>query len=261
MKAKLLQDLAKYPLCWFFLRKCVEDMSDRQITADLAAEPDMSLLQHFDKPDQMAGLEQLFSRTMETFGLSKEDLKRKAEFNFDVYDIRNFESVRAVFRFANALSEVGFTNFVLIVAQGLADFMATRGGQRWFVEVKALVLQTKPQEFEIAGKIGTFTVDKFQPESRNTADYVENVSRLLARRHVPDARQQLLRTVEKMGAGKKMAAIVVNLFLVDFIDPDCLRLVETRLSGKAGGEWGINYLADIDALVFLTNQLYPFPGT
>ncbi len=48
MKAKLLQDLAKYPLCWFFLRKCVEDMSDRQITADLAAEPDMSLLQHFD---------------------------------------------------------------------------------------------------------------------------------------------------------------------------------------------------------------------
>ncbi len=47
MKAKLLQDLAKYPLCWFFLRKCVEDMSDRQITADLAAEPDMSLLQHF----------------------------------------------------------------------------------------------------------------------------------------------------------------------------------------------------------------------
>ncbi len=197
---------------------------------------------------------------METFGLSKEDLKRKAEFNFDVYDIRNFESVRAVFRFANALSEVGFTNFVLIVAQGLADFMATRGGQRWFVEVKALVLQTKPQEFEIAGKIGTFTVDKFQPESRNTADYVENVSRLLARRHVPDARQQLLRTVEKMGAGKKMAAIVVNLFLVDFIDPDCLRLVETRLSGKAVGSGGSTIWQISMPWFFLRTSFILFPA-
>ncbi len=40
IRTKLLADLAKYPLCNFFLRACVEAMSDKQVKDDLAAEPD-----------------------------------------------------------------------------------------------------------------------------------------------------------------------------------------------------------------------------
>jgi hypothetical protein len=197
MKAKLLKDLVKYPLCSFFLRRCVEAMSDKQVADDLAVEPDLSLLWHFDKPDQMGRLEELFARTMKTFGLSKEELKGRAEFNFDVYDMKGFESCRAVFRVANALSEAGFTQFTFLREAGLADLAAMKDDQRWFVEVKTLVLQTKPQEFDVDGKKEIYIVDKFQSKSHNIADYVESVSRLIAGSHVQEARRQLLRTVEK----------------------------------------------------------------
>lgn len=261
MKTKLLNELSKYPLSDFFLRKSVEAMSEKQIADDLATEYDLSLLRHFDEPDQMRRLEDIFAKTMKTFGLSREELKGRAEFNFDIYEPRNFESQRGVFRFANALCKEGFKDFVLL-GPGLADFMTKKDGQLWFVEVKTLVLQTKPQEFEVDGVRETFTVDKFQPESRNSADYVETVSSLVAIKHMEEARGQLRRTVEKMGPGNKMAAIVVNLFAADcFLDAGNLGQVEARLHGKSGGKWQINYLADIDALSFLTNQLYLFPST
>src|SRR6266478_3294032 len=102
-KDMLLNNLAEYALCDFFLRKCVASMHEYQIEEDLGKKPDVSLLQHFNKPEQMKVLEDLFARTMKTFGLSKEELKVKPNFNFDVYDMTGFESTRAVFRLANAL--------------------------------------------------------------------------------------------------------------------------------------------------------------
>jgi hypothetical protein len=85
IKKMLLAHLAKYTLCDFFLRRCVESMNNEQVLEDLAGEPDLSLLQHFDKPGQMRRLEELFSKTMKTLGISKEKLKRRAEFNFDLW--------------------------------------------------------------------------------------------------------------------------------------------------------------------------------
>lgn len=258
MKDALLKNLTEYPLCDFFLRQCVESMSDRQVTDDLAEELDLSLLLHFDKPDEMRGLEELFARTMKTFGLSKEELKAEAEFNFDVYDMRGFESVRAVFRLANALSGVGFTQLAFLKGNGLSDLTAIKDGHRWFIEVKTLVLQTKPEEFDVNGTIESLEVDKFQPKTCSITEYVERVSRQIAGNLIEKARQQLIETVKKEGEAKKMVGLVVNLFAGDFfLDADNLNQVYARLHGNWAG-WEKNYLADLDALAFLTSQLYLF---
>jgi hypothetical protein len=258
MKDALLEHLAKYPLCDFFLRQCVETMTDEQVTDDLVEEPDLSLLLHFDKPDQMNRLEEIFARTIKTFGTSKEELKAKAEFNFDVYDMKGFESVRAVFRLANALSEVGFTKFEFLKGKGLADLAATWDGQRWFIEVKTLVLQTKPKEFAVDGTTETLEVDKFQPESCSSTEYAERVSKQVAGNLIGKARQQLLDTVEKHGDAKKMVGLVLNLFAADLLlDADNLCQIDARLRGKFTG-WEKNYLTDVDALAFLTSELYVF---
>ncbi len=232
MRETLLKDLAKYPLCNFFLRRCVEIMTDEQVNDDLAGEPDLSLLLHFDKPDQMERLEDLFARTMRTFGLSKEELKAQAEFNFDVYDMRGFESVRGVFRLANALSEIGFTKFEFLKGEGLADLTAIKDGQRWFIEVKTLVLQTKAEEIDVNGTMEVLEVDKFQPASRSIAEYADTVSKQVAGNLIEKARKQLLETVEKQGEAKKMVGIVLNLFAADFfLEPE---LPSTRKSVIAG---------------------------
>jgi predicted flavoprotein YhiN len=99
---------------------------------------------------------------------------------------------------------------------GLADLGATKNGQQWFIEVKTLVLQTKPQEIEFGGKTQTLIADKFQPASRNIAEYVETVSKLIAGNHIQKARKQLLNTVKELGSAKKMAAIALNLFAAPF---------------------------------------------
>lgn len=258
IRAKLFADLANYPLCAFFLERSVRAMSDTEVTNDLAAEPDASLLRHFNNPKEMGGLEVLFSRTMKIFGLSKEELGSKAGFNFNVYDMEGFESVRAVFRIANALSEVGFTQFRFLGGIGLADLGATKDGQQWFIEVKTVILQTKPQVIKFGEKTETVTVDKFQPASRSIAEYLETVSKLIAGNHIQKARSQLLDTVKELGAGKKMAAIVVNLFAAPFF-LDCANLNEVvaRLRGDRIA-WEIDYLSDIDALAFLTDHLHLF---
>jgi hypothetical protein len=258
MKEALLKDLAKYPLCDFFLGQCVKTMSDKQVTDDLAEKPDLSLLFHVDKPDQMGRLEEIFAKTMKTFGLSNEELKAKAGFNFDVYDMTGFESVRGVFRLANALSEFGFTQFGFLKGKGLADLSAIKDGQRWFIEVKTLVLQTKPKEFDVNGTRETLEVDKFQPETCAIEEYVEAVSKQIAGNPIEKARQQLIETLKKEGEAKKMVGLVVNLFAADFfLDAENLSQVYARLRGKLTG-WEKDYLADIDALAFLTSELHLF---
>ena len=128
IRQRLLEHLAAYPLCDFFLRQCIENMSDKQILDDLSETPDQSLLLHFDKPEHMTALEDLFARTIKTFNLSKDDLKAKADFNFDVYDMTGFESIRAVFRLANALSEKGFRGIRILRGE---RFGRPQGDERW----------------------------------------------------------------------------------------------------------------------------------
>lgn len=258
MRARLLESLVKHPLCSFFLRACVEAMSDEAIEDDLAEEPDFSLLCHFDKLNQMSGLESMFARTMKTFGLSKEELKAKSDFNFDSYDMEGFEGVRGVFRVANALYDEGFKEFRFLGGTGLADLGAAKNGQQWFIEVKTLVLQTKPQIIEFGGKTETLIVDKFQPGSRNIAQYVEIVTKLIAGNHIQKARSQLLNTADQLGPARKMAALVVNLFAASFfLDCENLKEVAERLRGKRAN-WEVDYLSDIDSLAFLTEHLHLF---
>ena len=230
-------------------------MSDKQIADDLAEEPDLSLLQHFHKPDQMGLLEELFCRTMGTFGLSKEELKTNSEFNFDAYGMTGFESVRAVFRLANALSEVGFTQFAFLRGTGLADLEAMENGHRWFIEVKTLVLQTKPPTFAAQGA-EILRVDKFQPNTNRIEEYVETVSRQITGNLIEKARQQLIETLKKKGKAKRMVGLVVNLLAADFLDEN-LDQVHARLCGKFPG-WEKNYLTDLDAVVFFTGRLHLF---
>ena len=174
--------------------------------------------------------------------------------------MEGFESVRGVFRVANVLlKEAGFTQFRFLGGTGLADLEATKDGQRWFIEVKTLILQTKPQVIQLdGGKTESLIVDKFQPDSRNIAEYVLTVSKLLAGNHIPKARSQLLNTVRQLGDAKKMAAIAVNLFAASlFLNSGNLQEVTARLRGKRSG-WGKDYLENVDALAFLTDNLYLF---
>jgi len=261
IKKWLLRDLAKYPLCDFFLRRCVESMSRQEIGDDLAEDPDLSLLSHFGKPDEMTRLEEFFARTMRTFRFSREGLKAaaKTHFNFDVYDLEGFESVRGVFRVANALSGRGFTEFVLLGGTGLADLKATKNGQRWYIEVKTLVLQTKAHKFKTDEGIIVLPVDKFQPASNRIDDYVESVSRQVVGNDIEKARQQLIKTVEKQGEGKKMIALVVNLFAAGFfLDAENMDTVYKRLRGESNG-WEKDYLNDVDGLAFLTDEIRLYP--
>lgn len=234
-------------------------MSDEQIVDDLSDEPDHSVLLHFDRPKHMTALEKLFAETMKTFGLSKEELKAKADFNFDVYDMTGFESIRAEFRIANALGEKGFAEFAFLKKKGLADLTAMKDGQRWFIEVKTLVLQTRSKSFSIEETTEIFKIDKFQPESCSTHDYIERVAKQIAGDPIQKARQQLLETVTREGQANKMIGFVVNLFATDFfLDADHLSDLRARLVGNFTG-WEKNYLADVDALAFLTSQeLYLF---
>jgi hypothetical protein len=182
----------------------------------------------------------------------------KAHFNFDVYDPEGFESVRGVFRIANALSEVGFTEFVLLGGTGLADLKATKDSQRWYIEVKTLVLQTKRHKFKTNGAIIVLPVDKFQPDTNRIDDYVETVSRQIVGNDIEKARKQLISTVEKQGEGKKMIALVVNLFAAGFfLDAGNMENINARLRGKFNG-WEKDYLVDIDALASLTDKIYLF---
>lgn len=260
LKVRLLKELSKYPLCDFFLRRCVENMSDKQVADDLAEQPDFALLCHFEKPEVMCRLEELFAKAMKTFGLSKEQLKVQADFNFDVFEMTGFESARGVFRLANALAkDAVFAQLAFLRGKGLCDLTAMRDGQRWFIEVKTLILQTKAQKFPVNGATEILYVDKFQPATNSIADYVETVTKQIAGNLIEKARQQLIDTANKLGEGRKMVAVVVNLFAADvFLDGDNLAEVYAKLCGKSHG-WDKNYLADLDYLAFLTDKLYLFP--
>jgi hypothetical protein len=203
-------------------------------------------------------LENLFKETIETFHLSKEELKETAEFNFDVYDMRGFESIRGVFRIAQALSEVGFTEFAFMKGKGLADLRAIKDGQPWVIEVKTLVLQTKAKKIEFNGTAEVLDIDKFQPESGRVEEYVENVSRQIAGNLIGKARQLLLETTKGGCEAKKMIGLVVNLLAGDFLDYQNLGHVYARFCGQFD-KWEKNYLDDVDALAFLTYQLHLFP--
>lgn len=258
MRLKLLELLAKYPLCDSFLKTCVQGMSDEQIEQDLKSEADHSLLQHFDQPQQMDLLEQMFKRALQNFSLSRDEVKRECGFNFDAYDMTGFESVRGVFRMVNALSERGFAEFAFIQGKGLADLQANKSSERWFIEVKTLVLQTKPHEIEFNGKKEILTVDKLQPKSNNIGEYVESATKLIAGNHIEKARNQLLNTIQKLGSAKTMVALAVNLFAADFfLDTDNLSEVVEKLRGKREG-WGKDYLSPVDELAFLTDVLHVF---
>jgi hypothetical protein len=202
-------------------------------------------------------LEDLFDQTMKTFRLEKEQLKTKSEFNFDTYDQRGFESVRGVFRFSNAAAEKGFTDFAFVAGEGLADLEAKKDGERWFIEVKTLVVQLKERTINVGSGTEVLVVDKFQPDSNKISDYVEIVSRQIAANLVGKARNQLSNTVKQKGEAKKMIALVINLFGADFLGVENLKAIHARLGGRLEG-WELDYLEGVDALAFLTSTLYIF---
>ena len=260
LRRRLLKELSKYLLCDFFLRLCVQNMSDKEVAQDLDEEPEFALLCHFANPKAMGGLEKLFADAIKVFGLSKEQLKAQADFNFDVFDMTGFEGQRGVFRLANALAQdAGFSEFAFLKGDGLCDLTAMKDGEQWYIEIKTLILQTKEREFRVKGGTEILNVDKFQPESNNIADYVEAVTKKIAGSFIERARQQLIETAKKKGEGKKMVALVVNLFAAEFfLDRENCAQVYANLSGKSHG-WEKNYLAALNSSAFLTDKLYLFP--
>ena len=258
-RRELLQVLGTYPHCDYFLRQCVENMRPEEIETDLRADPDHSLLQHFRCARHMTLLEGMFTGGLAVLDVPQEALQRRPEFNLGRYNLENFESARGILRLVVALSKEGFSEIRLLDGPGLADLRAKRDGVDWYVEAKTLILQTKTLRRQFEGREYELVVDKFQPRSCNIAEYIQNLTRALASEEIPKARAQLLNTEEELGQGRKMAAIVVNWFAADvFLEEGHLREVYIRLRGKANG-WEKDYLAEIDALAFLTNRLFVLP--
>src|SRR5215470_10629603 len=99
----VVPEIDQYPLCNFFLGGYL-----KKVNSDPENFP----------PNEFPGLfqryEDVFSSGLRNLGISKEELKRRSEFNFDSGNTVNLESGVAVLRVTEALRLRGFINTKLV---------------------------------------------------------------------------------------------------------------------------------------------------
>jgi len=102
--------------------------------------------------DELPGLldryEQVFADGLNTLGLTKEQLRSRAEFNFGSCDAANLESAIGVLRAAKALNLLGFSNVRLTKAgkSTSADLTCEKNDHQVFCEVKTITKQSAGRE-------------------------------------------------------------------------------------------------------------------
>jgi hypothetical protein len=148
-------------------------------------------------PDEFPSLferyENLLSAGLKNLSLSKEDLKKRSEFNFDSGNAANLEAGIAMLRVTEALRLRGFSEMRLVrPSQGQlsADIICTKNGHRVCCEVKAITKQS-------AGRKGLFLEDQF---------YVKLLE------YICKARNQLEATASRLQCTVKIFVSVVNWF-------------------------------------------------
>lgn len=128
-----LPDLSAHPLCNYFLSgylsKCVDQ-------TNFPSDQFPEILDRYEK---------IFESAIRILTLTKEQLKRKSEFNFDSGDAGNLEAGIAILRVIAALDRREFLNIALIAPIAgtfIADLICEKGGVRICLEIKAITKQS-----------------------------------------------------------------------------------------------------------------------
>ncbi|HKF46114.1 MAG TPA: hypothetical protein VKB38_02070 [Terracidiphilus sp.] len=175
-------DPDKFPLCAHFLSGYLSRRSTDE--ANFPADGGEELLLRYER---------IFESGVSNFGLSKEQLKRRTEFNFDSGVPASLEAGIAIFRVAEVLRKSGFSGLKLITPkegeQG-ADIACKKNGIRVCVEVKTVTKQS-------AGQKGQFLEEQLYEKVRSFAT---------------KAAAQLKVSAHVLKCEVKLVAFVVNWF-------------------------------------------------
>jgi len=130
-------DLSEFPLCKFFLSGHLSKGDD-----PINFPPDQF-------PALLGRYENAFASGLRVLGLSKEDLKKRSEFNFNSGDGANLESGIAVLRAVETLRILNFDDISLVTpkkGRPGADVFCTRNGQKICCEVKAVTKRSNGRQ-------------------------------------------------------------------------------------------------------------------
>ena len=175
-------ELSNYPLCSFFLSGYLENVDE-----------DLENFPPNEFPDLFQRYENVLSAGLQNLGISKEQLKKRSEFNFDSGNAANLEAGIAMLRVTEESRLRGSSDMRLVKphkGQPSADLTCTKDGQRVCCEVKAITKQS-------AGRKGRFLEEQL---------YVKVLE------YICKARTQLEATASQLQCTVKIFVSVVNWF-------------------------------------------------
>jgi hypothetical protein len=133
----LQPDPVRFPLSHYFF------------SGYLSKNPDPSNFPLAEIPGVFERNEKLLASALNILGLTREQLKRKSEFNFDSGDAANLEGGIAILRAAELLRLKQFTNISVVSpqkGQQGADLVCVKKGVRVCLEVKAVTKQSRGRD-------------------------------------------------------------------------------------------------------------------
>ena len=214
-------DVEKYPLTAYFLSEY------------LKANPgDVENFPRDQFPDGFTRYDMVFRDALVSLRTTKEDLKKRHEFNFASGDANNLESGIGILRTAIHLSKEGFVNISLVTppknSKG-ADLIGERNDQRVCFEVKTITKQS-------TGKSDCFLADQV---------YEKILEGL------PTARKQLESSATVLECSLRVYVCVLNWFDQSiYLDNDDFQSIVNKLEKDNGQE----SLIGVDALMFVTKM-------
>jgi hypothetical protein len=181
-------------------------------------------------PDLFARYEKLFDSALRVLRLTKDDLKRRPEFNFDSGDAANLESCIAILRVIEALRLSNFLHIALVNPTGSgpsADLICEKNGQKVCLEVKSITKQS-------SGRAGLYLQDQLYEK------ILENIAK---------ARTQLEASARDMHCTVRVFACVVNWFAQSIhLNQGDYQCIVNRLERNGDQE----SLKGIDGVLFVT---------
>lgn len=141
---RTVPDLSPYPLCDYLLSRYLSKGDD---AANFPPGQFPRVFQRY---------EETFELALQVLGLTKEDLKKRSEFNFDSGDAGNLESGIAVLRVVRALDLANFRNIALVAPARnarAADITCERNGHMICCEVKTITKQSSARPGFLADQL------------------------------------------------------------------------------------------------------------
>jgi len=181
-------------------------------------------------------LEAIFEEGTKALGLTHDQLRKRAEFNFDAkLEKANFESFRALLRAASALRSKRFS-VSLVNSASLGDLVGERNGRRFAIEVKSYIYQGHEWA---GGEIGSQR-DKWR----------DRLTHKVSNEHIPTGKKQLKELAERERCGARLLLVVPNRsFITMWFGEEDFRAIYDQLKCKLQD-------AQIDYLCFLKDSFF-----